>query len=269
MAASLLQNCLDEKAGYVDDDCWSRARREKTACYEKVAESHRENKSQRENAPVAAMINATAASSPIAPGQVFKDCPDCPEMVVVPEGTFLMGNEFPLMDRKKPPRMVVISRSFAMGKTVVNQGQWRSIMGVNPRRFNNCGDSCPCGDDCPVGSASWEDTHEFIRRLNQKTGKQYRLPGEAEWEYALGLSDMRNVFDISNPVFEWVESNSPDNRNGAQADGGARQGKNAQRMIRGGLWLNSPELLHQAIREGAEPALRDNRLGIRLVRSLP
>jgi len=266
MAASLLQNCLDEKPGYVDDDCWSSARREKTACYEKVVESHRGNKTQKENA-LAAALNKSAASSPIvtSPGQAFKDCPECSEMLVVPAGTFLMDENNLFAAREFFPRRVIIRQSFAMAKTVVKQGQWRAIMGVNPRKFLNCGDNCPCGDDCPVGSASWEDTHEFIRRLNQKNGKQYRLPSEAEWEYALGLRDMRGVFDMTNPVFEWVEDSLPD----SSTDGSARQWNSGKHIIRGGLWLNSPELLHKAIRDGAEPALRENRLGIRLARMLP
>ena len=65
-----------------------------------------------------------------------------------------------------------------MGKTEVTQGQWRVVMGSNPSKFSNCGDTCP------VEQVSWEDAKEFVSRLNAKTGKTYRLPSEAEWEYA-------------------------------------------------------------------------------------
>jgi formylglycine-generating enzyme required for sulfatase activity len=76
-----------------------------------------------------------------------------------------------------PPRKVTIKR-FAMGKTEVTQGQWKAIMGGNPSRFNDC------GDDCPVENISWEDAQSYIKKLNTHSGKTYRLPSEAEWEYA-------------------------------------------------------------------------------------
>ena len=65
-----------------------------------------------------------------------------------------------------------------MGKTEVTQGQWKAVMGNNPSRFSQC------GDDCPVEQVNWDEAQEFTNRLSQKTGKQYRLPSEAEWEYS-------------------------------------------------------------------------------------
>lgn len=107
--------------------------------------------------------------------KVFKDCADCPEMVVIPAGSFMMGsNELP----EETPIHPVSIRSFALGKYEVTQGQWRAVMGNNPSKFSNC------GDNCPVEQVSWNDAHQFIQRLNQKTGKNYYLPSEAEWEYA-------------------------------------------------------------------------------------
>jgi formylglycine-generating enzyme required for sulfatase activity len=76
------------------------------------------------------------------------------------------------------PVHLVNIRSFAIGKYEVTQGQWKAVMGSNPSRFSNCGDLCP------VETISWSDAQQFIHRLNQKTGKNYRLPSEAEWEYA-------------------------------------------------------------------------------------
>ena len=108
------------------------------------------------------------------PGTTFKDCPDCPEMVVIPAGSFEMGGTG---SYEQPVHRVTL-RSFSMGKTEVTQGQWRAVMGSNPSKFSNCGDTCP------VEQVSWEDAKEFVSRLNAKTGKTYRLPSEAEWEYA-------------------------------------------------------------------------------------
>jgi formylglycine-generating enzyme required for sulfatase activity len=76
-----------------------------------------------------------------------------------------------------PQRQVAIS-AFWMGRTEVTQGQWRAVMGNNPSHFSSCGDTCP------VESVSWDDIQQFLQKLNQLTGQNYRLPTEAEWEYA-------------------------------------------------------------------------------------
>ena len=65
-----------------------------------------------------------------------------------------------------------------MGKYEVTQGQWKAVMGSTLSSFKNC------GDNCPVEQVSWDDIQQFIQKLNQQTGKQYRLPSEAEYEYA-------------------------------------------------------------------------------------
>jgi len=101
-----------------------------------------------------------------------------PEMVFVQGGTFLMGNtkEQGLHDTfgEIKQHQVTLS-SFYIGKYEVTQGQWKAIMGKNPSMFK--------GDNLPVDYVRWEDVQEFIVRLNAATGKQYRLPTEAEWEY--------------------------------------------------------------------------------------
>jgi len=97
------------------------------------------------------------------------------EFVWVPAGEFLMG--FPKDAR--PLTRVRISRGFYLSKYEVTQGQWEAMMGRNPSHFKNC------GSDCPVERVSWEDVQEFIQRQNTAVGEErYRLPTEAEWEYA-------------------------------------------------------------------------------------
>ncbi len=82
-------------------------------------------------------------------------------------------------DRERPARKVVFERGFYMQTTEVTQGQWKKIMGDNPSYFKEC------GSDCPVEQVSWEDAKKFILKLNEEDGKyRYRLPTEAEWEYA-------------------------------------------------------------------------------------
>jgi formylglycine-generating enzyme required for sulfatase activity len=103
------------------------------------------------------------------------------KFVLIPAGSFMMGsptNE-PKRDKDERQHRVTISKPFYMQTTEVTHRQWREVMGNNPSRFSNC------GDDCPVEEISWYDAQEFISKLNQWEGvKKYRLPTEAEWEYA-------------------------------------------------------------------------------------
>ncbi|MFN0202370.1 MAG: formylglycine-generating enzyme family protein, partial [Bacteroidia bacterium] len=94
--------------------------------------------------------------------------------VFVEGGTFMMGSNDGSSD-EKPVHSVTVS-SFYMGKYEVTQAEWQEIMGNNPSSFK--------GDNLPVENVSWEDVQVFIQKLNQKTGCKYRLPSEAEWEYA-------------------------------------------------------------------------------------
>jgi formylglycine-generating enzyme required for sulfatase activity len=98
------------------------------------------------------------------------------EFVLIPAGTFQMGSNDG--DHEKPAHTVRLSRSFYLGKYEVTQAQWEAVMGNNPSAFK--GDS-----NRPVEKVSWDDVQEFIRQLNTKeSGARYRLPTEAEWEYA-------------------------------------------------------------------------------------
>ncbi|MGF1564250.1 MAG: PEGA domain-containing protein [Flavobacteriales bacterium] len=102
-----------------------------------------------------------------------------PEMVFVEGGRFTMGctgEQSDCDDNEKPPHAVTVS-SFQIGKYEVTQSQWRAVMGKKPSYFSGC-------DNCPVENVSWNDLQDFLLKLNQQTGKNYRLPTEAEWEYA-------------------------------------------------------------------------------------
>lgn len=98
------------------------------------------------------------------------------ELVLLPAGSFLMGSTNAEAN-EKPVHQVTINYSFYMGKYEVTQAQWQAVMGSNPSYFK--------GDNLPVETVSWDDAIAFIARLNaQKDGYSYRLPTEAEWEYA-------------------------------------------------------------------------------------
>ena len=101
------------------------------------------------------------------------------KMVFVKGGTFIMGctsEQNGCNSDEKPAHRVTVD-DFYIGKYEITQKQWRDIMGNNPSYFSGC-------DDCPVENVCWNDVQEFLKKLNEKTGQHYRLPTEAEWEYA-------------------------------------------------------------------------------------
>jgi len=103
------------------------------------------------------------------------------EFVFIPKGSFMMGSppdEYQRADNEKY-HPVILTKGFYLQKTEVTQKQWKTIMGDNPSRFNRC------GENCPVDFISWYDVRLFIRKLNRMENTDtYRLPTEAEWEYA-------------------------------------------------------------------------------------
>lgn len=231
----------------------------------------------------------------LKPGVVFKDCPYCPEMVVIPAGSFDMGSNDGNSD-ERPVHRVNIGKAFALSKTEVTQVLWKFIMDDNPSRFKDCGITCP------VENVSWNEVQKFIKVLNAKTGIQYRLPTEAEWEYACraggthtycgsdnldeigwheGNSDSKthpacqkqaNAFglcDMSGNVWEWVEDSYYFNYNGAPVDGTAWWGFRGMRVLRGGSWSDKAKRSRASSRLMNEQLFRNRFDGLRLARTLP
>ena len=99
---------------------------------------------------------------------------------LIPAGTFMMGSPADEPERysNETLHQVTLTKSYYMQTTEVTQGQWREVMGSNPSYFTSC------GDDCPVERVSWNDVQAFITELNKRGEGTYRLPTEAEWEYA-------------------------------------------------------------------------------------
>jgi len=217
----------------------------------------------------------------------------------LPSGSFMMGSPGGEQGRKdnEGPIHNVNVRSFAMGKTEVTQGQWKAVMGSNPSKFSSC------GNDCPVERVSWNEAQQFIEKLSQKTGKQYRLPSEAEWEYACRAGAQQSycgsdnldavgwyygnsggkthpvgqkqpnawgLHDMSGNVYEWTQDCWNESYNGAPTDGKAwTQGDCGWRVVRGGSWSNEPQNARAANRDWGEMALRNYIVGFRLSRTLP
>jgi len=235
-------------------------------------------------------------------GSIIKDGSDCPEMVVIPSGSFTMGGEESIEEidsREAPRHNVTLAKPFAIGKYEVTQAEWEAVMGGNPSEFK--------APQNPVETVSWDDAQEFISRLNARTGLTYRLPTEAEWEYAaragsdtaysfggdtgqlgeyawfdgnsggkshpVGLKKPNafGLYDMHGNVWEWVEDCYHEDYVGAPTDGsawGAGPGS-CRRVYRGGSWNDDPWHLRSALRLRYTPDGQVNFLGFRLARTLP
>ena len=156
---------------------------------------------------------------------IFPDLPKT-EMVFVQGGTFTMGctdeQGSDCESDEKPAHQVTLS-DYYIGKYEVTQGLWKKVMGNNPSNFKYC------GDDCPVENVSWNDCQEFINKLNQLTGKRFRLPTEAEWEYAArggNKASYQTKYAGSNALGEvaWNDENSDVNYSGGYEYKGRKLG---------------------------------------------
>ena len=222
------------------------------------------------------------------------------QMVHVQGGTFRMGctaEQGECYFAEKPVHEVQVS-DFEIGQYEVTQEVWEAVMGENPSDF----DGCP---ECPVENVSWEDVQVFLEELKARLGKEYRLPTEAEWEYAArggrqsqgykyAGSDNRDavawhdgnsgdkthrvgekrpnelgLYDMSGNVWEWVADCWHDSYEGAPSDGGAwASGECSRRVLRGGSWFIDPWYLRSANRVGYPAGDRHYVIGVRLARTL-
>ncbi|MGZ6274994.1 MAG: formylglycine-generating enzyme family protein [Syntrophales bacterium] len=145
------------------------------------------------------------------------------KFVLIPAGTFTMGSpsDEPQRSNDETQHQVTISKPFYMQTTAVTQGQWQKIMGSNPSHFKNC------GDDCPVERVSSSDVQDFIGKLNRQEGTdKYRLPTEAEWEYA-ARAGTTTSFSTGNCL-----STDRANYDGDYPLSGCPKGENRQKTVR-------------------------------------
>ncbi|HKQ78525.1 MAG TPA: SUMF1/EgtB/PvdO family nonheme iron enzyme [Blastocatellia bacterium] len=257
-----------------------------------IKESLREKKS-----PTPALVvetppqpEKTAAPNPVK--SFTDDLNGVPlEMIFVPGGTFKMGSPEGIgRDNERPQRDVTVP-GFYIGKYQITQAQWRAVMGANPSHFK--------GDPVlPVENVLWNGAKKHCEKISQMTGKSYRLPSEAEWEYACragtrgdyagGLDAMAwygensgsrthpvgqkqpnafGLYDMHGNVWEWCEDIWHNNYNGALTDSSAwlSGGDLSPRVLRGGSWNDFGLACRSAFRINDRPGSRSNYIGFRVV----
>lgn len=236
----------------------------------------------------------------------FRDCPDCPELVQIPAGKFLMGSADGDND-EKPAHEVHLDKPIAVGKYEVTFDEWDACAANGGCQKNKRpGDEGWGRAKRPVINVSWDDAKEYIDWLSRKTGKPYRLLSEAEWEYAAragstgkyafgetldakqaqfsagkqGVGETVEVgsfpanawglHDMHGNVWEWVEDCYLTSYVGAPADGSPRSGSDcgSTRVLRGGSWDYNPEDLRSAIRYRLPHVYRVDEIGFRVAREL-
>ena len=215
-------------------------------------------------------------------------------MVYVQGGTFTMGATSEqgsnAGDDEKPSHSVTLS-SYYIGETEVTQGLWETVMGSNPSKFK--------GANNPVECVSWDDCKSFISKLNSLTGQRFRLPTEAEWEFAARggskskhykysgsntlsavawykdnsggsthpvktkSSNELGLYDMSGNVYEWCQDWYGGYSSGSQTNpAGPSSGSN--RVIRGGCWFIIARFCRVSFRYYSTPDYRSYNLGLRL-----
>jgi len=243
------------------------------------------------------------------PGAIFrdtlKDGSTGPEMIVIPAGTFQMGDIHGMRDKsEKPVHTVRIRNPFALGRYQVTFGEYDYYANLTGRKFPD--DEGWGRDRRPIINVSWHDAKDYAAWLAEQTGKHYRLPTEAEWEYAArsggkdevwaGTSDEEQLadyavfakdrtepvgsrkpnglglHDMTGNLWEWVEDCWHGNYNGAPENGSAwleaSGGDCGQRRVRGGSWNSTPEFLRVSYRTRGVANVRYNNFGFRLALDL-
>ena len=258
----------------------------------------------------ALVLLACAGSSWVAefdeqrlPGELFHDCADCPELVIVPLGEFDMGST--AKPTEQPVHHISIGKNFAISRREVTFAEWDRCVAGSGCKFSPPDQSWGRGDR-PVTDVSWDDAKEFLAWLSKTTGKSYRLPTEAEWEYAArggsttpywwgkdvgagraacaecGVSESGRtmpvgslrpnafgLYDTAGNAAEWVEDCWNPSYRGAPNDGSAwTNGDCSLRVLRGGSFADKAIAVRSSARFRYDEDVRYYANGFRVARDL-
>jgi formylglycine-generating enzyme required for sulfatase activity len=234
-----------------------------------------------------------------------RDCDDCPLMVALPAGSFMMGSprdEAGRSSDESPQHRVTIPEPFAVGKYEVTFAEWDACVADGGCNGYEPGDEGWGRGRRPVINVSWDDAQAYLRWLSKEAGQSYRLPSEAEWEYACRAgtttryswgdditpqnanyggqigrtaevgtypANPGGLHDMHGNVWEWVEDCMSDSYEGAPTDGRAWTSGNCnQRGLRGGSWGSRPGLLRSALRLWSYTVSQYDDGGFRVARTL-
>jgi formylglycine-generating enzyme required for sulfatase activity len=249
-----------------------------------------------------APVAAAPASRPAAAAAEVKDCPACPTLISLPAGSFTMGSNSS-DPSEKPAHQVTIGAPFAIGKYEVTAQQW-----------NSCVDAGACqkvalaaNANAPIRDVSWDDAQQYLKWLGSTSGKPFRLPTEAEWEYAArggtatrywwgeqmaaGKANCKDcgqpwtsegpanvgsfaanpygLHDTSGSVWEWVSDCWHNSFKDAPADGRSWDQPNCSvRVIRGASWREGAPYMVASTRFKYDASVRHSQNGFRVARSL-
>ncbi|MFO1153251.1 MAG: SUMF1/EgtB/PvdO family nonheme iron enzyme [Rhodospirillales bacterium] len=237
----------------------------------------------------------------VSPLRSFKDCPHCPEMVALNTGAFRMGTSWFDREAQSDERPVVnvsIDKPFAIGRTEVTFAQWDACVADRGCHGYSPDDRGWGRGKFPVIYVSWEDAQTYVEWLKSKTGKDYRLPTEAEWEYACRAGtetkypygdqitpELANfnravsrpqpvgsyppngwgLSDMNGNLWEWVEDTWVSGHRGRPTDQSVRDDGDPQdRVIRGGSWDDRPRRVRCISRNRKDRDQRENEIGFRV-----
>jgi formylglycine-generating enzyme required for sulfatase activity len=254
-------------------------------------------------APAVAPAPEKPRSAAVALTEI-KDCPECPAMVGLPRGDFVMGSNTD-DPSERPAHPVSIAQPFAIGKYEVTNEQWNACAeaGACPRLSSDASTA----KNAPARDLSWDDAQQYVKWLSSATGKSYRLPTEAEWEYAIrgGTStrywwgtQMRTgnanckdcgepsrpdgpatvgsfapnpygLYDMNGSVWEWVSDCWHNSYKGAPADGRSWEDADCRvRVIRGGSWREGADYMLSSTRFKYGASVRHSQNGFRVAREV-
>jgi len=225
-------------------------------------------------------VDVDNGAPPPPPAASYEVLPARIVMVYVPGGSFLMGSPpgEPNIDSNELPQHQVTMPGFYLGKYEVTRAQWRYVMDISSLNLKD--------GNLPVTNVSWNDVKDFCNSLSQKTGVEYRLPTEAEWEYACRAGttgayadkikrkqpNAFGIYDLPGNVEEWCEDNWHDGYKGAPTDGSAWVDKSNImdfRVVRGCSSYSFITNCRFAVRGIVSADGRRDHVGFRIARSYP